>query len=559
VDSIVNALRQHPEVALFLTLAIGYAVGRIKLGSVQLGEVTGVLIAGVVIGQIGVAVSPDLSSTFFLLFLFSIGYKTGPQFVNGLRSSGMTQIGLTVFLCVTGLLVSFGLSRVFGFDAGTAAGLVAGALTESATVGTAGDAIRRLGLDAAATQRHTSNVTVAFAVTYFLGVITTMFVLSRVGPWLMRVDLAAACRELETEMGAVEAEPGVMSSYAEFIVRAYAISNDLDGTTVGMLETRFGDNRVFVRRLRRRDDIIEGAVDLVLRGGDRVMLAGRHEVLLAESNPLRRHEVDDRQLLDMPVVSLDVVVTSHDVAGHTLSELGKRASSRGIFLRALVRAGQDLPFTPRTVVERGDVLTFVGAKPDVEREAARAGYVDRPTSMTDMVTVGAAVVLGAIIGIPAVAIGKLQIGLSLSVGVLVGGLFFGWLRSVDRRFGRIPEPALWLFDSVGLAAFIAATGLRAGPDFVRGLQQSGVSLAIAGLLCASIPFVLTILVGRYVVKMHSGLLLGVCAGAGTSAPGLAAVQEAAKSKIPTLGYGVTYAIGNVLLALWGSVMVVLMT
>jgi putative transport protein len=168
------------------------------------------------------------------------------------------------------------------------------------------------------------------------------------------------------------------------------------------------------------------------------------------------------------------------------------------------------------------------------------------------------VVLGAIIGIPAFAVGKLQIGLSLSVGVLVGGLVFGWLRSVDRRFGRIPEPALWLFDSVGLAAFIAATGLRAGPDFVRGLQQSGLSLAIAGVLCTSIPFLLTILVGRYVIKMHPGVLLGVCAGAGTSAPGLAAVQEVAKSKIPTLGYGVTYAIGNVLLALWGSVMVVLM-
>src|SRR5262249_39983081 len=299
-----------------------------------------------------------------------------------------------------------------------------------------------LGLDAAGAQRLTTNVTIAFAVTYFLGVLTTMFMLSRVGPWLMRVDLAAACRELETEMGTVEAEPGVVSSYVEFIVRAYAISNDLDGTTVGTLEARFGDNRVFVRRLRRRDEILEGHVDLVLRGGDRVMLAGRHEVLLADANPLRRHEVDDRELLDMPVLSMDVVVTSKDVAGRTLGELGRGTSSRGIFLRALGRAGEELPFTPRTVVERGDVLTLVGAKPDVEREAARVGYADRPTSMTDMVTVGAAVVLGAIIGIPAFAIGKLQIGLSLSVGVLVGGLVFGWLRSVDRRFGRIPEPAL---------------------------------------------------------------------------------------------------------------------
>jgi len=243
------------------------------------------------------------------------------------------------------------------------------------------------------------------------------------------------------------------------------------------------------------------------------------------------------------------------VAGHRLGDLG--ASARGVFLRKLVRANEELPFTPRTVVERGDVLTVFGMKPDVERVARDIGYADRPTSATDMVTVGAAIVLGGLIGLPALALGKLEIGLSMSVGVLVGGLVFGWLRSVDRRFGRIPEATLWLFDSVGLAAFLAAVGLSAGPDFVRGLWESGVSLVIAGLLSTTIPLVVTMLVGRYVVKMHPGVLLGVCAGAATSAPGLAAVQEMAKSKIPTLGYGVTYAIGNVLLALWGSVMVVL--
>ena len=560
MDWLAHMLKAHPELALFLTLAIGYAIGKIKFGSVQLGAVTGVLITGVVIGQVGVTVSSDLKSAFFLLFLFSIGYKTGPQFVNGLKSSGLSQVGLTVLLAVTGLATAYAVARVFGFDAGTGAGLLAGALTESAAMGTAADAVKRLGVDAAATQALTTNITVAFAVTYFLGVITTLTVLARLGPKLMRVDLVAACRELEREMGATpESQPGVVSGYFEFVIRAYMVPSSFDGKTVGNLEGMFGDARIFVSRIRQNGRIVEGRPDMVLHTGDTLTLGGRREHIVSEGNPLRHSEIEDRELLDFANLSLDVMLTNKQLHGRTLGELGQDAAARGVFLRRLTRGGEELPFTPRTKIERGDVLSLVGGKSDVERVAAQIGYPDRPTSATDMTTVGAAIFLGGLIGIPAIMIGKLEIGLSLSVGTLVGGLFFGWLRSVDRRFASIPEPTLWLFDSVGLAAFLAATGLGAGPDFIKGLKESGLSLVVAGLLCTTIPIVVTMLVGRYVVKMHPGILLGVCAGAATSAPGLASVQEVAKSKIPTLGYGVTYAVGNVFLALWGTVMVTLLS
>jgi putative transport protein len=212
-----------------------------------------------------------------------------------------------------------------------------------------------------------------------------------------------------------------------------------------------------------------------------------------------------------------------------------------------------------TVVERGDILTVVGAKHHVERIAPLIGYAEWVTAATDMVTVGIAVVVGGLIGLPAIRFAALEIGLSLAVGVLLGGLVAGWLRSLSRRFGRVPEQALWLFDSVGLNAFLALVGISAGPDFVRGLQESGLLLVVAGVVVCAVPHIATILVGRYVLGMHPGVLLGVCAGAGTSAPALAAVQEVARSKIPTLGYGVSYAVGNVLLALWGTLIVLLMT
>jgi len=556
---IANALRHHPELALFLSLALGYAIGKIKIGGFKIGPVIGVLIAGVVIGQIGIKVADELKYAFFLLFLFAIGYKTGPQFFRGLRASGLPQAGLTLLSCAIGLASAYLVSRALGFDAGTAGGLLAGSLTESATVGTAGDAIAKLPLEATDKQYLMTKITVAFAVTYFVGLLTIVWLLSWLGPRLMRVDLAAECRKLEEEMGLGSQEEGAVSAYYQFIMRAYTIPAALDGKTISELEEMFPDQRVFVEGVRHGGELRDGEPALQLRTGDRVALFGRHEVLVDKTNPLWEHEAEDRELLDIPTLTVDVVLTNKTLAGKPLGELAKQAASRGVFLRKLTRAGQELPFTLRTVVERGDVFTVAGVKHHVERVAQDTGFAEWPTSATDMVTVGAAIFLGGMIGLPALALGKLEIGLSLAVGVLLGGLVFGWLRSVNPRFGRIPEPTLWLFDSVGLTAFLALVGLSAGPEFVHGLKESGVSLVVAGILVAAIPPIVTILVGRYVLKMHPGLLLGVCAGASTSAPGLAAVQEVAHSKIPTLGYGVSYAIGNVLLALWGSVIVALMT
>jgi len=552
-----EALRHHPELAIFLALAAGYAIGRISIAGFKLGAVIGSLIAGVVIGQLGIPVSAELKSIFFLLFLFSIGYKTGPQFFGGLRSSGLPQAGLTLLLCVTALAIAWGAARMFGFDPGTAAGLVAGSMTESATVGTAGDAIQRLAVDDAVKQAWSTNITVAFAVTYLVGLVTVVTFLARVAPKLMRVDLAAECRRLEDEMGLEREETGVISAYYEIIMRSYEVPPGFGERTVATLEAIFPGQRVFVERVRQGGKVADANTGLALRPGDRLVLSGHHDALVSEVNPLRHHEVEDRELLDVPMVTLDVVLTDRRIARRALASFAADAAARGVFLRRIRRAGQELPLTPRTVVERGDVLSLSGARRHVEPLAQAIGWISKPTAETDMIPVALAIVIGGLIGLPALTIGPLQLELSLAVGVLLGGLGLGWLSSVERRFGQIPEPALWLFDSLGLTAFIAAVGLSAGPAFVEGLRQSGLALVAAGVIVAVIPHLVTVLVGRYALRMHPGIVLGVCCGAGTSGPSLAAVQEVARSKIPTLGYGVSYAIGNVLLALWGAVIVLL--
>ena len=560
---LVETLRHHPEMALFLTLALGYWIGKIRIGSVTLGAVVGVLIAGAVIGQIGIMVSSDLKTAFFLLFLFAIGYRCGPQFFSGLRASGLPQVALTVVLCGTGLVTAYLLAKGFGFDAGTAAGLIAGALTESAAVGTGTDALNRLGIDAGVRKELSSNLAVAFAVTYFLGVITTVTFLSRVGPRLLGADLAAACKALEQEMGVMTEDAEADTGYRPFDARAYRVERDAwAGRTVGDLERTHQEarHRIFVPRIRRGAQLLEARPNTRIQKGDVIALAGRRAFVIPSAAELGG-EVDDRVLLDFPVDSVDAVLTNGALVRRTLGHLedGRTAPmARGVALLRVTRAGTELPLTAKTKLARGDVLTLVGHRPNLERVVKDVGYADRPTHVTDMVAVGTALFLGGLIGIPALAVGNLNIGLSQSVGVLLAGLVFGWLRSVNRRFSRIPAGALWFFDSVGLTAFLAATALAAGPDFVGGLQKSGISLAIAGVILTVVPHAVTLLVGRFLFRMHPGILLGVCCGAGTSAPALAAVQEVARSKIPTLGYGVTYAVGNVLLALWGSVIVALM-
>jgi len=556
-----ETLRAHPEIAFFMVLGLGYLLGKIALGGFKLGAVTGTLLAGVIVGQLGVTLPNEVKQCFFLLFLFAIGFRTGPQFFRGLKSEGLAHAALAAIVATTGLLVSWLVARVFGYDPGTAAGLVAGSLTESAAIGTAMDAISRLDTPEAARAAMANNIPVAFAVTYLVGMTGAAWVLSQLAPKLMRVNLAEECRKLEESMqgGGLD----TVSARREFEVRAYAVEpgSPWGGRSIADFEAAGGGTRVFVERVRSRGEIVEGDVKRALRAGDTLAISGPRttlvEVLEAPGSGLR--EVDDRDLLDLTTDMVDVVVTNAVLDGLTLAELGREQAVRGVFLRRLTRAGTPFDFSPSTRVHRGDVLTVVGTVSRVGRAVEFIGVADRATDVTDMLVVAAGIVVGALIGLPALQVGRIEIGLSLPVGVLLGGLVCGWMRSVRPRwFGRIPSPTLWIFESIGLTGFVAVVGLNAGPDFVRGLQASGVTLVIAGALTISVSLLTGVLLGKWLFKMHPGVLLGVCAGACTATPALAAVQETARSSVPSIGYGVAYAVGNVFLAIWGTVIVVLM-
>jgi putative transport protein len=560
-DWLVAVLHRNPEVTFFLVLGMGYVFGKLRLGSFTVGAVTGTLLAGVAVGQLGVAVSGEVKQCFFLLFLFSIGFRTGPQFFRGLRRDGLRQALLAAIIATTGLLTAYLVSLLFDYDAGTAAGVIAGALTESATIGTASDAIARLGLSTGQAEALTNRIPVAFAVTYLVGVTGAAWFLAQLAPKIMGVDLEEECREYELHMQGGPAWHSASRADIEF--RAYAVQpgSPLIARSIPDLEALARDARLFVERLRRDGRIVDADGSMTIRPGDALAISGRRELLVArvEEQRLGVIEVDDRELLEFPTETLDVIVTSDAIDGKTVAELANEEFARGLFLRRISRAGTELPMFPATTLQRGDVLTIVGPVRSTTEAASRIGVADRVTDATDMVLVAFGIVAGAAVGIPSLMLGRLEIGLSLSVGVLLGGLVCGWLRSMyPRFFGRVPAATLWVFESVGLAGFVAVVGLNAGPDFVAGVRTSGASLLAAGLVTVIVPHFVGVVLGRWVFRVHPGILLGVCAGAGTATPALAAIQEAAKSSVPTLGYGLSYAVGNVLLALWGAVIVTLL-
>ncbi len=560
VEAIAGPLRQYPELAVFLVLAVGYWIGNVRFGSFALGAVTGSLFAGLLIGQLDIPVSGPAKSVLFMLFLFANGYTVGPQFFRALKGDGVRSLALTLVQCICGLVVCVLFARLLKLDPGMAAGLLSGSLTQSPAIGAAAETIQKLPLDQMERDRLVAHVVVADALTYVFGTSGAILFLSRVAPRLLGVDLRQEAALLEAKMGIDSKRSGMLSAYRPLTARAYRVDDPaLHGHPVAELEIQSGPQRVSVTRLRRGDTIIQAMPQTMIETGDVVVLSGRR---LAVMNTGARvgEEVEDQQLLTFPV-ALVSIIASGVVDGKSLRELTDAPSLdlRNVYLRRVVRLGQEIPILPETVLQQGDVLDLVGGEADLERVAKHVGRILKPSSATDIGAVGIAIVVGGLLGIPSAVLGDLHIGLGTSVGALLGGVVVGWLSPRIAGFGQAPRAAIDFMRDIGLAAFLGINGLQAGPHFVAAFQEFGGVVLLAGAVCTLFPLLVSIFFGVRVLRMNPVLVLGACAGAQTSTPSLAAVQESSGSPVAILGYTVPYAVSQVILTIWGSVIVGVMT
>ncbi|MCD8072143.1 MAG: aspartate-alanine antiporter [Alistipes sp.] len=567
MDWLFNLLRNSPELAIFLTLALGAALGQLKIKGFSLGTVTGVLLVGVLIGQLGITISPTVKTTFFLLFLFAVGYHVGPQFVRGLKKDGLPQIGFAAIIAVLCLLVPYVCAKILHYDIGNTVGLLSGANTISAVIGVATDTINQLPIDASQKQQYINEIPVAYAVTYIFGTAGTAWFLSSVGPKILGVDIAKVSKEYEEQHGGLitNDDPTLEDAYDGTTFRVIKASSDFFNSpqTIESVEAMLVGKGwpVYVERIRsgaKGDIVKEPETSQVINKGDRMVLNGPLDVIL-EDETLLGPEIADLELLDFRVEALKVMVSNKNIEGKTLGDLRTMKDRHGVVIRRVRRGNAEVPLLKDVDLQRGDIVEIEGRKSDVDRFASHLGYAERPTTATDLLYVGLGIFLGGILGSITVKAGNIPLSLSASGGVLILGIVFGWLRSLRPTFGAVPEASIWLMNNLGLNVFIAVVGISAGPSFIEGLKASGLSLFIAGIFVSLVPMLLGLLIGKYIFKFHPAINLGACAGARTTTAALGAITEKAHSQVPALSYTVTYAIGNTLLIIWGVVIVLLMS
>jgi len=576
-----TTLRQYPEIAIFLALALGYYFGKFTFRGIGLGSVTATLLAGVLIGQLGITISQPLKAFVFLMFLFAVGYGVGPQFIRGIAKDGVPQALFAVVLCVLCLGSLVVIVKLAGYDLGYAAGLYSGSQTISAAMGLSTDAINRLGLPANEAKRMLDSMPVAYAVSYMFGTMGSAIVIALVGPALLGINLREACKDYEERFGGGGKKElgGAGSAWRRWELRAFKIpaASRVIGLRAIEAEALVPNQRLFIQRLRRNGIVEEANADTVLQEGDVIAVAGSREVLLSviyeraklvavsggrpmpvSNEPVR--EADDPELLNVPVEGIDVYVTSKEVDGKTLAEIAALPAARGVFLRKITRGAvaTSIPILPNTKIFRGDIVTLVGRTQDTAAATKLLGVPDRATDIADVAFIGAGVAVGALIGALVWKVAGVPITLSTAGGALISGLICGWLRSVHPTFGRIPTSTVWFMNSVGLNIFIAIVGISAGPGFVNGLKTQGIGLFLWGALATTVPLVLGMFIGKYLFRFHDALLLGIVSGARTTTASLGLVCDRAESQIPALGYTVTYAVGNTFLTIWGMVLIVIL-
>jgi putative transport protein len=562
MEWLARVFTKYPEMAVYLAIGIGYVIGRLKFRGFGLGVVTGSLLGGILIGNFfHVPVSDQAKAMLFLLFLFGIGYSVGPGFFSNLKGEGWRWAVLGVFVPVIGLIAAYTVARSLKLDPGYAAGMLSGSLTESPAIGTASEAIRSLSIPDDQKQQWIGHVVVADAICYIFGTLGVILVCATLGPKLLQIDLRAESRKVEEKLGITHSKSGVSAAWQPISYRAYTIRQNglVVGKTIAEAERSVPTARLFVERIRRSGEIFWPLPTTVLEAGDTVAVLGRTESLinlLASST-----EATDPELLEIPVASYALYVTNKMVAGKTLRELMESVDeTRGVFLRGITRGGQAIPFGPGTIVKRGDTLQVTGSEAAVERLAPLVGTMINPTEESDFVVLGTAIFLGVLIGaILTIPIGRMRIALGTSVGTLLAGILVGWLRSVKPWFGRMPDAAISFMKSIGLAAFVAMVGLKAGPIFINAVKEYGYILFLGGIVVTLVPLIAGLFLGHYLLKLNPVLLLGGLAGAQTMIAGVAAVQEKSDSPVATLGYSYTVAFGHILLTTWGTIIVSLMS
>ncbi len=549
-----------PLAALFVTVALGYFVGKFKIGRFVLGGIAGTLLVGVAIGQFDVKIDGSIKTIFFSLFIYAVGYQGGPQFFHALNFRSLNQLLSAFIMCFMGLLTVLVAAWLFDLDRGMAAGLAAGGLTQSAIIGTAGDAIARLDVAPELIKQMETNVAVGYAVCYIFGSLGPIILVSWFFPTVMKWDIRAEALKLAKEMsgGKAELEPGQFNAVRSVVTRVFEVAADRQAAGKTALAVDKDHPDLVIETVTRDGATLDAADDTVIQAGDVVAVTGTVAEVEKAAAYIGPEIVapGDFQLVEE---NRDIILTNRHLIGRHLQEFRDFVDDdawRGTFLMAVRRMGRDLPLLPKLELKRGDELTFTGRPKALDRLQAQLGYKITAAAITDFIFFGIGMTVGILLGLVQFKIAGIPVTIGTGGGCLLSGLLFGWLRSVHPHFAALPTGASNFLRDFGLAVFVGIVGLTAGPQALVTIEQSGITLFLLGVAVTIIPTIITFYFSYYVLRIRNPIEALACMVGGRSAnPGFAALLDKAGNATPVVAFTVTYAVANVFLTLWGPIIV----
>lgn len=567
-------IADNPFVFLFLSIAIGYPLGKITIKGINLGSTAGTLVVGVSIALTAFSVyglridAPGLVSDIFLMmFMYAIGMKVGPQFFSGLARGGLDFVVIGLIVVFSNFLIVFFGSKLLGLAPGYAAGIISGSYTVTAVMGVAQSAINSGAFKAPAgmtLDQVSANIAAGYAISYVLSSVFIILFIKYL-PAMFGIDPVKAGKNAEAEFGGggdTEALPSTSGfsnlGVLPLDIRAYRVDHqELVGQSVEALFHRYPHAAIL--KVVRGDKVFDAADHPQLELGDIIGVRGDYHVLIQGGESIVGVEVDEPRARNVDIEVADIHLGKSEYIGQTIEEMSKEIGF-GIYLKAMFRQGHQLPIQPLTVIEVGDVLRVAGSDWCVNQTAMKLN--SNPiveSTLTETFYLALSLLIGYICGHLSVTLGGIPFALGTSAGCMLTGIIFSFLRTRNPAFGGpMSEGARSFLQDIGLSLFVAVLAATVGPKILASFQGIVViKIAALGLTAALVPPLLGWLYGLYFRKMNPAILAGACAGGRNSTPALKGAQDVCQTDMPAIGYPVPYALTSMIVLVLGYLTMVL--
>ncbi|AWP75292.1 aspartate:alanine exchanger family transporter [Bordetella bronchiseptica] len=563
MQAFVQFLGSNPYILLFLTIGLAVWVGKFSIKGYGLGAVAAAIVVGCLVATVGAAYGVKFhldefaKSLLYYLFMYGVGLRVGPSFVNALNKESINYAILAIIAPILGLAIVVLGTQFFGLPLGAAGGMLAGSQTMSAAIGSAEQAVSAgvLSLGSESPEEISAMIALSYGITYIWGTVG-IILLCKYLPRIWGVDAKAAALEFEKAHGVPNVDDAGLTAFHPFDLRAYRVENpESIGKTVQQFRTRFPQYQVV--NVERGDQLLGPSAETVLQQGDVVALGGRLEEMTANMGVLGP-EVPDARALNIPLDQAEILVTNKEVTGRPLKTFRGSELAGQIQLQRVERSGVPLPIGLETTLQKRDVLFVTGLQPAVSKAGEIFGVIARHSSATDLLTLSFGMILGFLIGLIEVPAFGAKVGLGNAGGLLLSGIIVSSISSRLRFFGNTPNAARNILEDLGLIGFVAIVGINAGADLLTQLTGAiALKIFIVGFLASTIPPIIVWAIGFHIMKINPALLMGATAGARShSGPAREAAKEVGSS-VPWLGFPVGYAVSGVLLTVFGYFAMVL--